>query len=78
MRSGTRGAVARHIIHLAMIVLAKPLLKIVFFNAELGIADAHFLKAKFAAPGFYLISECLKINAGFHIKSVADACAGFN
>lgn len=61
MRPRTHHAVARHPIHLAMILLIQPRLQFGLFGAQIGIANTHLLEAEVASPLFNLFSELLKI-----------------
>ena len=49
-RPGARGAVACHVIHVAVTARGQPLQQPRFFLGEFGVGDADFLEAQCAAP----------------------------
>ena len=61
MRTRPHHTVARHPLHLAMILLVQPRLKTRLFRTQIGIGDADLLKAEIQSPLFNLLCELMKI-----------------
>ena len=69
-RSRPPGAVAPHVLHLALAASCQPLEQVLFVGRQLGCSDADLLEAEFLAPGLDLLGERSEIHAW------CDASAG--
>ena len=61
MRTRPHHAMARHPLHLAVVLFIQPRLQTGFAGAEIGIGDADLLKAEIQSPLFNLLCELMKI-----------------
>jgi hypothetical protein len=76
LRSAAFGAVARHVVHLAVVFVVEPLLQVLLVARQVDTADAGIAEAQLAGPLLDRPRECDVVDGGGVSGGVVEAGHG--